>query len=41
MKFATKPYDIIHLTIGMENFIYKQYGERLAILNTKNTKICG
>jgi len=25
----------------MENLIYNQYGERLAILNTKNIKICG
>jgi len=25
----------------MVNFIYNQYGERLAILNTENIKICG
>jgi len=25
---------------GMENFICNQYGERLAILNTENIKIC-
>jgi len=25
----------------MEYFICNQYGERLAILNTKNIKICG
>jgi len=25
----------------MENFICIQYGERFAILNTKNIKICG
>jgi len=25
----------------MENFIYSQYGERLAILNTENIRICG
>ena len=24
-----------------ENLIYNQYGERLAILNTENIKICG
>ena len=25
----------------MENFICNQYGEKLAILNTENIKICG
>ena len=25
----------------MENFICNQYGEKLAILNTENVKICG
>jgi len=25
----------------MENFIYNEYGERLAILNTENIKFCG
>ena len=25
----------------MENFIYHLYGERLAVLNTENIKICG
>ena len=25
----------------MENFICNQYGERFAILNTENIKICG
>jgi len=25
----------------MEGLIYSQYGERLAILNTENIKICG
>jgi len=25
----------------MENYIYNQYGERLAILNTENIKISG
>jgi len=25
----------------MENFIWNQYGERFAILNTENIKICG
>ena len=24
-----------------ENLIYNQYGERLAVLSTKNIKICG
>ena len=25
----------------MENFICNQYGEKLAVLNTENIKICG
>jgi len=25
----------------MENLIYNQHGEKLAILNTENIKICG
>ena len=25
----------------MENFICNQYGEKLALLNTENIKICG
>ena len=25
----------------MENFTFNQYGKKLAILNTKNIKICG
>jgi len=27
--------------IDMENLIYNQHGERLAIINTENIKICG
>ena len=40
MQFATKPYDITHLTLGallhyMYNFTSNQYEERIAILNTE------